>query len=279
MTLSFGVALWSAETRKLLSRTSARLGLAIAVLLAVLGPLMLRFFSETNFDLNGNPTAMATFLFPRADIDASGAQFVTLRLRNNLVLPLFVMWLSASSMAGEFRSGTLREDLIRPVRRGQILIAKWAALVTWTGLSLALAWVVAAAVGALLFGVDGRWLDVACGYLVNLGCDAMLAAMTLLIALVFRSVPGTLVGMFFAWVVGSVSSIVLNIFAAILSSDTSQAQWLEALNPWLPNQAAFAWVGCVSSDPWQWPHFASLVLTTGLCLGLASWVFRRLDVP
>jgi ABC-type transport system involved in multi-copper enzyme maturation permease subunit len=279
MTLSFGVALWSAETRKLLSRTSARLGLAIAVVLAVVGPLMLRFFSETDFDLNGSPTAMATFLFPRADTDVSGAQFVTLRLRNHLVLPLFVMWLSASSMAGEFRSGTLREDLIRPVGRGQVLVAKWAALVTWIGLSLALTWVVAAGVGALIFGVEGHWLDLALGYMANLGGDAMLAAMTLLMALIFRSVPGTLVGMFFAWVVGAVSGVALNIFAAVLSSDTAQAQWIEAVNPWLPNQAAFAWVGCASSDPWQWPHFASMALTTGLCLGLASWVFRRLDVP
>ena len=45
--------LWSAETRKLLTRSSARLGLILAVGIGVLGPMLLRFFSDTEFELNG----------------------------------------------------------------------------------------------------------------------------------------------------------------------------------------------------------------------------------
>lgn len=271
--------LWSAETRKLLTRSSARLGLVLAMGIGVLGPMLLRFFSDTEFELNGAPTAMATFLFPRAEHDATGGQFVTLRLRNQLLFPLLLMWLTAASFAGEYRSGTLREDLLRPVRRGQVLLAKWGALLAWSGLSLTLAWVASAASGALLFGLEGQWLPLVSGYVASLACDAMLAALTASVALIFRSVPGTLVGMFLAWVVGVLSGFALNVASAILSADNEPARWIETLNPWLPNQAAFAWIGCAPSEAWVGPHFGSIVLTTSACLILGSAIFRRLDVP
>lgn len=279
MTRPSTLNLWAAETRKLLTRSSARLGLVLAIAVGVLGPMLLRFFSDTEFELNGAPTAMATFLFPRAEHDATGGQFVTLRLRNQLLFPLLLMWLAAASCAGEYRSGTLREDLLRPVSRSQVLLAKWGALLSWIALSLALSWVVSAATGALLFGLEGHWLALISGYGSSLASDAMLAALTLLVALICRSVPGTLVGMFLAWVVGVLSGFALNVASALLSVDHEPARWIEALNPWLPNQAAFAWIGCAPSEAWVGPHFGSIALTTAVCLFLGAWIFRRLDVP
>mgnify|MGYP005620230051 CR=1 FL=1 len=47
----------------------------------------------------------------------------------------------ALSVAGEYRSRTVREDLIRPVPRWVVPVSKWLAAITWVFASLLVAWV------------------------------------------------------------------------------------------------------------------------------------------
>ena len=127
------LARWTrAEAQKLMSRRAARLGLVLAASLGVAGPLLV--LAANGMEMNVNEASLVDWLGLR--LEPTEGQLASLRLRNALPLPRFVMWLAASSFAGEYRNRTLREDLLRPVPRHAVLAAKWIALVLWIALSV-----------------------------------------------------------------------------------------------------------------------------------------------
>ncbi|GAA3386702.1 ABC transporter permease [Cryptosporangium minutisporangium] len=69
-----------------------------------------------------------------------------------LFLPLAVSAIAADSIAGEASLGTLRYLLTVPVSRTRLLLVKFAAVVTYTFVGVALIAAVGAAIGVLLFG-------------------------------------------------------------------------------------------------------------------------------
>jgi ABC-type transport system involved in multi-copper enzyme maturation permease subunit len=276
--------LLQAETLKLLSRTGARVALVLAVTFGLLGPLLLAGADGLEFEVNGAP--FAEWLGLR--VLGSTAQLWSLELRNTLVMPVFVMWLSAASLAGEYQARTLREDLLRPVPRWSVLLSKWGALVLWIIATLILAWVPSAIAGVILFGTEGEWATVALGFAASAGTDAALAAMALLVAVAVRNVPATLVGLFLLWALSTAFGWGLSLTTTFLSSEIATGQlglpqWygelLEAAGPWLPSEALGAWRGGTFRGEWVWEHFGSLALTIGISLGLSSFILGRSDVP
>ncbi|MBA2321875.1 MAG: ABC transporter permease, partial [Deltaproteobacteria bacterium] len=211
-----------------------------------------------------------------------------LQLRNFFVLPSFVILLSAQSVAGELQARTLREELLRPVPRQAVLLAKWFALVTWSAASLGLGWVVDALGGMVLLGTSGPWAEVAAGYAAALLCDAGLAAVAMAVAVSVQGVAGAVVGTFLFLVLSIFAGWALYFIAwlagieAVRTSVGPSAWMLDTvvqLEPWLPPAALAAWRGISPEADWVWQSFAALAILTGIALGVAERRLARLDLP
>ena len=154
-------------------------------------------------------------------------------------------------------------------------------LATSIAIGAAISWLVAMALGCILFGTGGPWSDAALAWAVTVLCDTGFAAIAILVAIVLRSSIGTLIGMIGFMVadrlVGAVLWLIENFGRA--AELPAALEFAIQARPWLPSSAFGAWAAWNGGDPWAWQHFAALVLYTGLAMGLASVRFSRLDVP
>ena len=275
------LALYEAEVRKLLSRTSARVGLVLALLLG-LGVPILRGLWQVGMVYVASQNGADASQIPA--VDPTGPVYFTLWLRNFFLLRVFLIMIGALSFAGEYQTRTLREDLLRPVSRPAILLTKWLALVTWIAATMVLSGGTASLVSLIAFPGGEGWGTLALQYLVAILCDAGFAAVVLLVAVLIRSVAGTLAGMFLFYLADLATAVGLMLMASVpmFGLDKSAQELAAQVSPWLPSAAFAAWNGgtiWASAGTWSAPAFASLgVLTFGSLL-LAIWQFNRLDVP
>ena len=269
------MALWQAETIKLLSRTSARVGLVVATLIGLFIPVILFWLSSSEMQMNGTEVAETLAA------DAPKALLWSLYVRNFFILRAFVIMLGALSVAGEYRAKTLREDFLRPVPRWSILFAKWTSLCTWIVLSLGITWLISSVLGLILFGTEGEWLDPAKGYLVTGLCDIGFAMLVLAIAVAIRSVAASIIGVFLFLVFDTFLGWGLTL-ASWVGSATELPWALEfavQARPWLPSSAFGVWYSFAGGDPWVWQNFAALGVVSGAAAVLAVVVFEWMDVP
>ncbi len=270
------LALWQAETIKLLSRTSARLGLIAAIVLGLLVPLVLYWLGNAGMQMNGAEVA------DTLGADAPTALNWSLRFVHwSFIMRAFVILLGTLSVAGEFSAKTLREDLLRPVPRVGVLMAKWAALTTWIGLFLGILWLISAVLALILFGSDGGWRDPATAYLVAGLCNVSFAGLVLAIAVCVRSVAISIVGVFLFLVLNTFVGWGLTVASWV--SEMAEMPWaLEfavQARPWLPSSAWGAWYGFAVGEPWIWQNFAAMGLITAVVAVVAAAVFEWIDIP
>jgi ABC-2 type transport system permease protein len=69
------------------------------------------------------------------------------------LLPLATSMVGATTIAGEAEAGTIKSVLVRPVRRGSLLSAKWAISVAYLAVALTIVFVVGLLSGLIAFGV------------------------------------------------------------------------------------------------------------------------------
>lgn len=204
------IAIVQAECVKLFSRSSARLGLLLAFLVGLGMPVVLWLMNSDTAVVNGAPLSQSL------EASAPRAALWALYLRNLWVMQAVVLLLCAQSLAGELQARTLREDLLRPVSRGAVLLAKYLSVALFVALSLSLQYLVSTGAGLVFFGTDGPWREVFLGYLATGVADLSFAAVAFAITALFRSVAGTvLITMLFivfekiaAWALFVVSSFV-----------------------------------------------------------------------
>jgi ABC-type transport system involved in multi-copper enzyme maturation permease subunit len=265
-----------AETRKLLSRPAAKVGLLGAAAIGVLGPVFLEMFSGGGITVNGGELAL--------DVSAANAVRWALVVRGFFVAQGFLALLAAMSLAGELQAHTLREDLVRPVARRVVLLAKWGALAVWSALWLIVQGIVASGVGLLLHAAEGgaSWSDVALGYAAAWATDVSFAAVALACAAVLRSpapallalLLGVLLERFTAWVLWAVAGVALG--------NADLPGWATAIlhaAPYLPSAAWSVWsdvASGVASLPASW---IALVGWTVIAAVVAERSFGVSDIP
>ncbi len=273
-------ALVTAETRKLFSRTSARIGLSIAAVIGVGVPLLRGIWRMIEVRL-----AISADLVPAevlGEIDASDWVFWSLAVRNFWIFRVILIVVGALVFAGEYQSRTLREDMLRPVPRWSVLLSKWLALTIWVGATIAITFVCSSLLGIIAWGPSGAaWGDVALGYLSTLATDAGFAALILCVAVATRSVPGTIAGVvvfyfleFSIWI-----GLWVLQMAPIQGIPPQAKDVAENAVKWLPSAAFGVWTGAYTSVPWSWQGFTSLGILTLLSLVIAERLLARLDVP
>lgn len=262
-----------AETVKLTRTMSARAGWLMSLALGVLPPAGLFAMVQAGLMIFGMEAA-AYF-----DPDPAQPLIWALHIRNLLLIRVFIILLGAQSLAGELANRTLRESLLRPVPRYQVLFAKWMALLAWDAVSLALTFVVGAVLGLAAFGLDGIWTSALLAYAINFGTDAALLALTLLVAAITRSAIGTLAGLLVFLILDLVTGWALFVLStgSVISTPwvvTSAAQY-----PVLVNGALGIWASILPGGSFDARSIGSLiVLLAGSLLG-SLLILRRTDVP
>jgi len=269
------LAIWRAETIKLLSRLSARMALIVCIGLGLMGPFLLFSIGSSEMVINGQPvTETLTLSSPEGSI-------WSLHVRNFFLMRIFIIMVGALSFAGEFSTRTLREDLIRPVPRWSILTAKWGALITWIGLTVLIPWTLSSLIGIPLFGLEGAWREVSIGYALTWLTDSSFCVLVLLIATLMRSVAGTIVGVFLFMIFDTFFGWGLHIVASFGSFFELPAavQLVVEAHPWLPSAAYGLWSSYSPDEPLLWESAVALFGYTVVCFVLANVVFSRTDVP
>jgi ABC-type transport system involved in multi-copper enzyme maturation permease subunit len=257
-----------AETRKTLLRGSgiAAILIAAGVALLAVGAMALAEYLGGEASVNGLPLEQI--------LQVSGATVTgwALRARNFFLLPLLLLWAAGASFAGELKDHTLREQLVRPVPRWSVMLAKLLALGVLSGITLAVTGLLAAGLGALLFGVDGDWLALALGYLASWPSDIGLLCMGILVAVWIRNVAGVVVGVVLYLAFDLVARLLLSLIGKLPSVAVAGD-----IARFMPGEALAAWEGYLGD--WSWMSFAGLALLIALCLAVALVRFVRMDVP
>jgi ABC-type transport system involved in multi-copper enzyme maturation permease subunit len=275
-------ALVVAEVRKLFSRTSARAGIVIGVLIGIGVPLVRGLWRVAELRLAAAIAAdIGAELPPLPAIEPDSWVFYALGVRNFFVLRILIIMMAALIFAAEYQSRTVREDLLRPVPRWSVLLAKWLALLAWIAVTLVATLVPASLVSIVAWGTDGDWGRLLLGYLATFAADAAFAALALAISIATRSVAGTIVGMVLFYMLDF--ALWVGLLAIQYLPLVDLPEWaktaVDKAFPWLPSSAFGVWTGASSTAPWSWEGFASLGIIGVASLVLGGWVLSRMDVP
>lgn len=274
------VEVWRAETLKLFSRTTAKVGLVVAAGLGILGPISMWLVMNMGMTMNGADVS------EQLTTTAPNALQWALEIRNFFFMRALIIVLAALSFAAEFRARTIREDLLRPVPRWMVPIAKWLAINVWVAASVVVSLVYGGLLAVVVFGFDGEWVPALVGWTATILADAGFAALALLISIASRSVAGTVAGVFLFLVMEKAFSVFLSIVSAMSGlfegMGIQLSVWMKRvieLKPWLPSSAFDFWVGYADATQWDWRSAASLAIITVVSVVGSERIFNRVDVP
>jgi ABC-type transport system involved in multi-copper enzyme maturation permease subunit len=277
----------SAEVRKLASRTSARVALALLLLLGIGGPLLQLLVEQ----VIGRATAAgAENGAEMPEMLATYAVSGVLQVRNFFLFRGLLIWVAAESFAGELVARTLREDLVRPVTRESLLVAKWSAIQAFVVASLLVPVVAASGLAAVLLGTNGDWMDIIDAVVLTFLGDVAFGTLVMAISLSLRSVGGTLVGVFlfwlgdqvFGWLLWAVENGRPLLDTLLQAWGMTGLAWVVdgaiALRPWLPSSAMNLYWGFDAEVGVAWQSQVAVLVILLAAWGWALVVFRRMDV-
>jgi ABC-type transport system involved in multi-copper enzyme maturation permease subunit len=258
-----------AECRKLLSRPVARFGLLLSVLLGVFGPLAIVFISNVPMQMQGEAVSFDRSL-------PNGLEWALAIRHWSWATQLMLTVLAAVSFAGELQSHTLREDLVRPVDRWLVLLAKWASLSAWSLLSLLLQLAAASLVGLVMLAWSGEQTlsHMLAAYAASWPVEVSFAAVALAAAVLLRSVPGAIVAMVLLMVFERTFTLMSTAARGFLFDSTAFAYV-----PFTPTSAWSVWTEPMSGASPSWQPWLALLVWTALAFVLSQLVFAKTDVP
>ncbi len=264
-----------AESVKLMSRISARIGLVVAFLIGVLPPLATALIVYQDPMING-ASAQSMGVVPTNIVIAA------LYIRSfPVVMRAFLIILAAQSLAGEFGARTLREDLLRPVTREGVFFAKFMALLVWDAAALALTFVPCALISLLAFGTSGPWVAVFLAYALAVVCDAAVTSVVFAIGTLTRSTVATITGMLVFLVLDKMLGLAMPVASTVAGIFTTSEVIIDLLNQWpiLPSAAFGVWTVVLPDTEFRMISVCSLALITTASLLVSLHYLRRLNVP
>jgi ABC-type transport system involved in multi-copper enzyme maturation permease subunit len=275
-----------AEIRKMWTRTVSRLAVLFLVLLAVAVPFGLFVLSFVVDQPEGAPSEVSE-LFA---LTSASSLRVVLGIRNLFIFRALIITVVAVTFAGEITARTLREDLLRPVPRLQVLVAKWAALQVFVLAGVVIPVVLTTPVGLVLFQSAGEMGPMLTSYaLVWLG-DVGFCTFVMAAALLLRSVPGTIAGVLLYWVLDQMlgwflflvengRGAIVGLLTRFKSEDlTWVVDLMIQIRPWLPSSAFNVYAEYDPTLPLAWKSFLALALLSGVSFLASAALFQRMDV-
>lgn len=164
-------ALIAVESRRLWARPGARLGLFAAAMLGGLFVALTFAMKTSGATLNGES------IF--ADATALWAVGWVLWFRNAGLFPGWMALLAVSSSAGDLETHVIRDDLMRPIRRRDVVLARFVALLGWSAATTAATLAAAAVLGVPAFGLGVGALGWVRAAALSLLGDALVASFAL----------------------------------------------------------------------------------------------------
>ena len=267
--------LWVAEFIKLQSRLSARITWVLLAALGIVVVLFVSLFGDASFNVNGEVSGI--------EVNAGTGLYWGLWARTFFIGQAALLMLGASSFAGEFQTRTLREALVRPVPRWGVLLAKWGALSSWSGISLIAQGVLALLLGAAVLGTKGDigWSNLLLAHGAVWLAEISVAAMVLMAGTLTRSVQLTVAAAFLFLVLDRFLGVVLW-GASGMKNEPQTPQFVRLIleaAPFAPSHAWHVWQNVVEGQPLVWESWASLFVITILFAVVAERAFARMDVP
>lgn len=214
-------------------------------------------------------------------ITANG-MFVTLAALTLLIpflLPLAAAMVAGYMIAGEAELGTLRIVLLRPVRRGSFVLAKWTMALAYLGVGFLLMFASGLLFGGIFFGLhpiitfSGTTVSVAHGLgLISLSMLYGLAAMSCIVSM----------SLFFSTLTdSSLTALIATIVIYIVITVLIQFSYFDWLKPWVFPDYLQGFTDFFR-DPIYWrPIFKGLgifALWSSALTFAAYLTFRRKDV-
>lgn len=286
-----------AESIKLSLRTSVRLTVAILVLLAVGAPILL-FGIKSMVEGSTITTMSGAGVASTAPADQGPAAMGmasaldTVRFFHDLFLfRTLLIAVVAVSFAGEFVGRTLREDVLRPVSRTQVLAAKWLAIQVFVAAGTLVPVAIGSLLGVVLLGTGGDLVASYGAWGLTWAGDAGFATLVMAISLASRSVSGTIGGTVLYWVFDKMLRLMLmalegardqgileQLFTAYnLKMLAPVTDGLIAARPFLP-ASAFDLAPYFGAYEGGWQGPVALVLYTSASAFVAWRVFTRIDI-
>ncbi|MCB9673723.1 MAG: ABC transporter permease [Alphaproteobacteria bacterium] len=265
-----------AELLKLFSRPSAKIGLLASLAVGLALPLLAILLVNSGMVVNG-VDARSAF-----SVDANDTLVNALYVRSFPVgIRAFLIILGAQAFAGELAARTLREDLLRPVPRWAVLMAKLVALALWDAASLGLGFFGGALVGIVAFGTEGAWVATALAYSLALLCDVGVIAIVLAIGVLTRSTVATIASLIVFFVLDKMLGWAMLFASTAAMMFTTSEPIIRLLNQWpaLPSAAFGSWAFVLADNDWNWVSVSAAGLYTALALLFALLWFRRSEVP
>ncbi|MFK7927302.1 MAG: ABC transporter permease [Myxococcota bacterium] len=321
----FGV--YQAEIERLFRRPTAIAGWVLSALFGLIGPL---FVAIVNFNVIAPQKAYMEADLGAAEVAAmealEGSPFIgwdwsvilSFSLRNLMFLPILIFLLGGLSMASEFAARTTREDVLRPIHRWQLLLCKWAALITWIVVAIGLTSMLSSILGLLINGgftfedtlisslddlttweatqAYAAWLWSPVGAVITqvvttFVLDLGFATVALCIAVLTRSVAATVAFLVILF------TTQLALFATLSIATSDMVEGVVAQQtPWLneaSRESLFGWLRFMTQ--WQppfvlgtcdmlgvqtpWQSFVTLAVITIVAMLTAVARFETMDVP
>jgi ABC-2 type transport system permease protein len=194
------------------------------------------------------------------------------------LLPLAAAMVGGFMLAGEAEQGTMRTILVRPVRRGSLIMAKWATAMLYLAAVLALVLLAGLLSGWLFFGFKPMFI---LGGVVGIGHGIWLNVLAYLVALAFISCVVSLAMLFSSFLDSSLTSAVIPMVMLLVVQIVLQFSYFEALRPyWFMNHFD-AWEALFKTPIPLAPLRSGLIAYAAWsagATGLAWLFFRRRDI-
>ena len=211
--------------------------------------------------------------------------------RNGVVMPLvaltgltaFLFPLAASMVgafliAGEAETGTLKTILVRPVRRGSLLVAKWWVAVLYLFAACVIVGVIAYVAGTIAFGTKPLLLPTG---LFGAGKTVWLTTLSYLFVLLGMTCIISLALLFSTMTNSSLTAAIVSLVLVMVVQILTSFSYFDFLRSWVFTDYLAGWIDLFRNPvPW-WSIGKALICfaaySGGLSL-LAWWRFRRRDV-
>lgn len=255
-----------AEWAVLLRRTSTRVTLAIAVAIPVAVVMAFSVLAQDGSVLQFNDQPITDLM----DLSSTSASLVALSVRTSLMMPLMLLVLSAQTLASEHANHVLRDHLVRPVSRSQVLWSKLVSVWAVAVLSLVIGAGVSGAVGSAWLAPGGSWGTVVVAHLAAGLSDLAILVFGFFLAAHFRSSVAVIavgvVAIGFDWLIRMGLS-------GLGFIGVDSAQWMLMFMP----GTGLNWVD-VQSGSVSISAFVCLVSWSALFGGLAHLRIARMDI-
>jgi ABC-2 type transport system permease protein len=264
------------EFRKLLAQKRTYFGAAGLVLVPIIFSIGLYLSSHDQGGAQGGGD-QAVFLI-RTFSNGLYVPAAALFGMSVFLLPLAAAMVGGFMLAGEAEQGTMRTMLVRPVRRGAVVMAKWATAMLYLAAVLALVLIAGLLSGWLFFGLKPMLI---LGGVVSVWHGIWLNLLAYLVALAFISCVVSLAMLFSSFLDSSLTSAVIPMVIVLVVQIVLQFSYFKVLRPyWFMNHFD-AWEALFKTPVPLAPLRSGLIAYAAWSTGatVLAWLFfRRRDI-